>query len=77
MFSVTLCSYISKVDVVKILVAANYQDVPSIEQILQPAAITRLRNKLLETEYYALAVEVNEKFYFKYIFSAIRDAINI
>ncbi|XP_032882801.1 zinc finger FYVE domain-containing protein 26 isoform X3 [Amblyraja radiata] len=57
-----LCdSYISKVDVVKILVAANYQDVPSLEQILQPAAITRLRNKLLETEYYALAVEVSTK----------------
>ncbi|XP_051866109.1 zinc finger FYVE domain-containing protein 26 [Pristis pectinata] len=57
-----LCdSYISKVDVVKILVAANYQDVPSLEQILKPAAITRLRNKLLETEYYALAVEVSTK----------------
>ncbi|XP_072896254.1 zinc finger FYVE domain-containing protein 26 isoform X1 [Hemitrygon akajei] len=57
-----LCdSYISKVDVMKILVAANYQDVPSLEQILKPAAITRLRNKLLETEYYALAVEVSTK----------------
>uniref|UniRef100_A0A4W3I267 Zinc finger FYVE domain-containing protein 26 n=1 Tax=Callorhinchus milii TaxID=7868 RepID=A0A4W3I267_CALMI len=57
-----LCdSYISKVDVVKILVAANYQEVPSLEQILKPAAITRLRNKLLETEYYALAVEVSTK----------------
>ncbi|XP_072341205.1 zinc finger FYVE domain-containing protein 26 isoform X2 [Scyliorhinus torazame] len=57
-----LCdSYISKVDVVKILVAANYQDVPSLEQILKPAAITRLRNQLLETEYYALAVEVSTK----------------
>ncbi|XP_069773187.1 LOW QUALITY PROTEIN: zinc finger FYVE domain-containing protein 26 [Narcine bancroftii] len=57
-----LCdSYISKVDVVKILVAANYQDVPSLEQILKPTAITRLRNILLETEYYALAVEVSTK----------------
>lgn len=51
-------SYISKVDVLNILVAAAYHPVPSLDQILQPAAVTRLRNRLLEAEYYQLAVEV-------------------
>ncbi|XP_043930003.1 zinc finger FYVE domain-containing protein 26 [Protopterus annectens] len=57
-----LCdSYISKVDVLKILVAANYKYVPSLDEIQQPAAVTRLRNQLLEAEYYQLAVEVSTK----------------
>ncbi|XP_062973637.1 zinc finger FYVE domain-containing protein 26 [Elgaria multicarinata webbii] len=57
-----LCdSYISKVDVLNILVAAAYRRVPSLDQILQPAAVTRLRNQLLEAEYYELAVEVSTK----------------
>ncbi|KAM7165062.1 zinc finger FYVE domain-containing protein 26 isoform 6-T6 [Macrochelys suwanniensis] len=57
-----LCdSYISKVDVLNILVAAAYRHVPSLDQILQPAAVTRLRNRLLEAEYYQLAVEVSTK----------------
>ncbi|XP_041121838.1 zinc finger FYVE domain-containing protein 26 isoform X1 [Polyodon spathula] len=57
-----LCdSYISKVDVLKILVSANYKYVPSLNQILQPAAVSRLRNQLLEAEYYQLAVEVSTK----------------
>ncbi|XP_044292041.1 zinc finger FYVE domain-containing protein 26 isoform X1 [Varanus komodoensis] len=57
-----LCdSYISKVDVLNILVAAAYRRVPSLDQILQPAAVTRLRNQLLEAEYYQLAVEVSTK----------------
>ncbi|KAH0620718.1 hypothetical protein JD844_021418 [Phrynosoma platyrhinos] len=53
--------YISKVDVLNILVAAAYRHVPSLDQILQPAAVTRLRNRLLEAEYYQLAVEVSTK----------------
>ncbi|XP_004426329.1 PREDICTED: zinc finger FYVE domain-containing protein 26 [Ceratotherium simum simum] len=57
-----LCdSYISKVDVLNILVAAAYRHVPSLDQILQPAAVTRLRNQLLEAEYYQLGVEVSTK----------------
>ncbi|ELW48072.1 Zinc finger FYVE domain-containing protein 26 [Tupaia chinensis] len=57
-----LCdSYISKVDVLNILVAAAYRHVPSLDQILQPAAVTRLRNQLLEAEYYQLSVEVSTK----------------
>ncbi|XP_003797422.1 zinc finger FYVE domain-containing protein 26 [Otolemur garnettii] len=57
-----LCdSYISKVDVLNILVAAAYRRVPSLDQILQPAAVTRLRNQLLEAEYYQLGVEVSTK----------------
>ncbi|XP_056151758.1 zinc finger FYVE domain-containing protein 26 [Lampris incognitus] len=57
-----LCdSYISKVDVLKILVTANYKDIPSLDDILETAAVTRLRNQLLETEYYQLAVEVSTK----------------
>lgn len=54
-------SYISKVDVLSILVAAAYRHVPSLEQILQPAAVTRLRNQLLEAEYYQLGVEVRQR----------------
>ncbi|XP_072485614.1 zinc finger FYVE domain-containing protein 26 isoform X1 [Notamacropus eugenii] len=57
-----LCdSYISKVDVLNILVAAAYRHIPSLDQILQPAAVTRLRNQLLEAEYYQLGVEVSTK----------------
>ncbi|XP_017658431.1 zinc finger FYVE domain-containing protein 26 isoform X2 [Nannospalax galili] len=57
-----LCdSYIGKVDVLNILVAAAYRHVPSLDQILQPAAVTRLRNQLLEAEYYQLGVEVSTK----------------
>uniref|UniRef100_A0A8C9EIQ0 Zinc finger FYVE domain-containing protein 26 n=1 Tax=Pavo cristatus TaxID=9049 RepID=A0A8C9EIQ0_PAVCR len=54
-------SYISKVDVLNILVAAAYRPVPSLDQILLPAAVTRLRNRLLEAEYYQLAIEVSTK----------------
>ncbi|XP_033371154.1 zinc finger FYVE domain-containing protein 26 isoform X6 [Parus major] len=53
--------YISKVDVLNILVAAAYRPVPSLDQILLPAAVTRLRNQLLEAEYYQLAIEVSTK----------------
>ncbi|KAG8454771.1 hypothetical protein GDO86_001117, partial [Hymenochirus boettgeri] len=57
-----LCdSYSSKVDLLKILVAANYQDIPSLDEIVRPAAVTRLRNRLLEAEYYNLAIEVSTK----------------
>ncbi|XP_024910893.1 zinc finger FYVE domain-containing protein 26 isoform X2 [Cynoglossus semilaevis] len=57
-----LCdSYISKVDVLKILVSANYKYVPSLDDILELAAVSRLRNQLLEAEYYQLAVEVSTK----------------
>ncbi|XP_057587175.1 zinc finger FYVE domain-containing protein 26 [Hippopotamus amphibius kiboko] len=57
-----LCdSYISKVDVLNILVAAAYRHVPPLDQILQPAAVSRLRNQLLEAEYYQLGVEVSTK----------------
>lgn len=44
-----------------ILVAASYRHVPSLDQILQPAAVTRLRNQLLEAEYYRLGVEVRPR----------------
>uniref|UniRef100_A0A8C7CZW9 Zinc finger FYVE domain-containing protein 26 n=1 Tax=Oncorhynchus kisutch TaxID=8019 RepID=A0A8C7CZW9_ONCKI len=57
-----LCdSYISKVDVLKILVTANYKYIPCLDDILETAAVTRLRNQLLEAEYYQLAVEVSTK----------------
>ncbi|KAM4724156.1 zinc finger FYVE domain-containing protein 26 isoform 2-T3 [Anableps anableps] len=57
-----LCdSYISKVDVLKILVMANYKYIPSLDDILEMTAVTRLRNQLLEAEHYQLAVEVSTK----------------
>ncbi|XP_053088354.1 zinc finger FYVE domain-containing protein 26 isoform X1 [Pangasianodon hypophthalmus] len=57
-----LCdSYISKVDVLKILVSANYKYIPSLDDILETTAVMRLRNQLLEAEYYQLAVEVSTK----------------
>ncbi|XP_053330855.1 zinc finger FYVE domain-containing protein 26 [Spea bombifrons] len=57
-----LCdSYSSKVDLLKILVAASYQDIPSLDEIIRPAAVIRLRNRLLEAEYYNLAIEVSTK----------------
>lgn len=57
-----LCdSYSSKVDLLKILVTASYQDIPSLHEIVRPAAVVRLRNQLLEAEYYSLAIEVSTK----------------
>lgn len=57
-----LCdSYISKVDVLKILVMANYKYIPPLDDILETSAVTRLRNQLLEAEHYQLAVEVSTK----------------
>lgn len=57
-----LCdSYISKVDVLKILISANYKYVPSLDDILETSAVARLRNQLLEAEHYQLAVEVSTK----------------
>lgn len=57
-----LCdSYSSKVDLLKILVAASYQDIPCLDEIVRPAAVVRLRNRLLEAEYYNLAIEVSTK----------------
>uniref|UniRef100_A0A3B4V2U8 Zinc finger FYVE domain-containing protein 26 n=1 Tax=Seriola dumerili TaxID=41447 RepID=A0A3B4V2U8_SERDU len=56
-----LCDYISKVDVLKILVTANYKYIPSLDDILETSAVTRLRNQLLEAEHYQLAVEVSTK----------------
>lgn len=53
-------SYISKVDVLKILVTANYKYIPSLDDILETSAVTRLRNQLLEAEHYQLAVEVRQ-----------------
>ncbi|TNN64156.1 Zinc finger FYVE domain-containing protein 26 [Liparis tanakae] len=53
--------YISKVDVLKILVTANYKYIPSLDDILETSALTRLRNQLLEAEHYQLAVEVSTK----------------
>ncbi|XP_056445850.1 zinc finger FYVE domain-containing protein 26 isoform X2 [Gadus chalcogrammus] len=57
-----LCdSFISKVDVLRILVRANYRPIPSLEDLLETPAVTRLRNQLLEAEHYQLAVEVSTK----------------
>ncbi|XP_029454718.1 zinc finger FYVE domain-containing protein 26 isoform X2 [Rhinatrema bivittatum] len=57
-----LCdSYFSKLDLLKILLAATYRYIPSLDEIFQPAAVIKLRNRLLEAEYYQLAVEVSTK----------------
>ena len=47
-------------DVLKILVKANYKYIPSLDDILETSAVTRLRNQLLEAEHYQLAVEVRQ-----------------
>lgn len=44
----------------KILVTANYKYIPSLDDILETTAVTRLRNQLLEAEHYQLAVEVRQ-----------------
>lgn len=43
----------------KILVMANYKYIPSLDDIMETSAVTRLRNQLLEAEHYQLAVEVS------------------
>lgn len=60
LFVLCFHSYISKVDVLKILVTANYKYIPSLDDILETSAVTRLRNQLLEAEHYQLAVEVRQ-----------------
>lgn len=62
----SVLSYISKVDVLKILVSANYKYIPSLDDILETSAVTRLRNQLLEAEHYQLAVEVSQLTLFFY-----------
>ena len=44
-----------------ILVTANYKYIPSLDDILEAASVSRLRNQLLEAEYYQLAVEVRQR----------------
>lgn len=58
-------------DVLKILVTANYKYIPSLDDILETTAVPRLRNQLLEAEHYQLAVEVRQMvvyFFLKYYF---------
>ncbi|XP_078714419.1 zinc finger FYVE domain-containing protein 26 isoform X2 [Lampetra fluviatilis] len=54
-------SYISRVDVLKILVSASYRLIPSLYDILRPSAVTRLRDQLIQDERYLLAIEVSTK----------------
>ncbi|KAJ3613738.1 hypothetical protein NHX12_019984 [Muraenolepis orangiensis] len=41
--------------------SANYRPIPSLDDILETPAVARLRNQLLEAEFYQLAVEVSTK----------------
>lgn len=57
----------------KILVTANYKYIPSLDDILETTAVTRLRNQLLETEYYQLAVEVKSVYLEERLYSSSPD----
>ncbi|XP_014667165.1 PREDICTED: zinc finger FYVE domain-containing protein 26-like isoform X2 [Priapulus caudatus] len=57
-----LCdTYLSRVDLLQLLVAANCQDVPSLQQLTKPDSARRYRDKLLEDERFQLAMEVSAK----------------
>lgn len=53
----------------KILVMANYKYIPSLDDIVETSAVTRLRNQLLEAEHYQLAVEVSQSVLYNFPFS--------
>uniref|UniRef100_A0A8C4WVC4 Zinc finger FYVE domain-containing protein 26 n=1 Tax=Eptatretus burgeri TaxID=7764 RepID=A0A8C4WVC4_EPTBU len=58
----SLCdSYLSFVAVLRILVLAGYRHLPTLDQMVRPGAVTRLRDRLIEDEHYQLAVEVSTK----------------
>uniref|UniRef100_UPI00358E2D5C zinc finger FYVE domain-containing protein 26 n=1 Tax=Myxine glutinosa TaxID=7769 RepID=UPI00358E2D5C len=58
----SLCdSYLSFVAVLRILVLAGYRHLPTLDQMVLPGAVTRLRDRLIEDEHYQLAIEVSTK----------------
>ncbi|XP_036363256.1 zinc finger FYVE domain-containing protein 26-like [Octopus sinensis] len=57
-----LCDqYSTLVDLLKVLLASNYPDLPSIQELTKSESVTRLRDKLIEVERLPLAMEVSTK----------------
>ncbi|XP_069118425.1 uncharacterized protein [Argopecten irradians] len=53
--------YQGRIDILGVLVADNYRDLPSLQELTKPDTIRRLRDKLIEAERLPLAVEVSTK----------------
>lgn len=53
--------YSTLVDLLKVLLASNYPDLPSIQELTKTESVTRLRDKLIEVERLPLAMEVSTK----------------
>ncbi|OWF55424.1 Zinc finger FYVE domain-containing protein 26 [Mizuhopecten yessoensis] len=53
--------YQGRIDILGVLVADNYRDLPSLQELTKPDIVRRLRDKLIEAERLPLAVEVSTK----------------
>eukprot|EP00794_Sanderia_malayensis_P003215 gene3215-3692_t len=59
---VELCdSYIAHVEVLKLLLNSDWQDIPTMQDLSHPEIIRRLRDRLFESERYLLAIDVTRK----------------
>ncbi|CAL1527591.1 unnamed protein product [Lymnaea stagnalis] len=53
--------YLARVDLLQVMVEANYQDLPTIKELTKQDTIRRLRDKLISDERLSLAMEVSTK----------------
>ncbi|BFZ12118.1 hypothetical protein BsWGS_15157 [Bradybaena similaris] len=57
-----LCEvYLGRVDLLNVMVKANYQDLPTIQELTKQDSVRRLRDKLIADERLSLAMEVSTK----------------
>ncbi|XP_077991490.1 zinc finger FYVE domain-containing protein 26-like [Glandiceps talaboti] len=59
---VSLCdTYLSRVDVLTMMLSSNYKNIPTIEELTKPESARRIRDKLLQDERLDLALEMCTK----------------
>ncbi|XP_070571338.1 zinc finger FYVE domain-containing protein 26-like isoform X2 [Ptychodera flava] len=59
---VALCdTYLSRVDILTLMLSANYKNIPTIEELIKSDSARRIRDKLLQEERLDLAMEVSTK----------------
>ncbi len=59
---VELCdSYLSRVDLLRLLVSARYTKIPSIQELTKPDLARRVRDQLIKDDRFGLAMEVSTK----------------
>ncbi|XP_057314867.1 zinc finger FYVE domain-containing protein 26-like [Hydractinia symbiolongicarpus] len=59
---VELCdTHLSRVEILKILIEANWHHIPTMQELTQLECLRRLRDRLIENEHFSLAMEVSSK----------------